>query len=456
MERSEERTRPSICRLAPFETGTEVEVVDDDASDVDHIVMIRLAGAGDSPWVTVGVDGRTAVVSDLSPESEYELFAARVSDPNQRSRTRLIRTGTYPDRVVNYVHPRDDAYAFSGRYPSSPTLVRTPAGTLLAAMDIFESGGPQNLTLLFRSEDDGRTWNYACDLFPAYWGALFVHRRVVYFLGTNTENGHVLIGASHDDGRTWTKPTVLFVGGGGRETCGYQRQPMPIIEYNGSLVTSIDYGSWTSPNRYGVGTLSVDAAADLLEPTNWTVSDLTYFDRDWPGSPAGGSVSILEGSVYLAADGRLLNLLRIDIRDAVPAHSRACLLELDPKNLEAAPRFLKIIDMPTGSNCRTHVLKDDKTATYWAIGNLVTDNATPRMRNVLGLCSSDDGYEWRVAKVLLDHRHLNPTEVGFQYTSFIIDGDDILYLTRTAINGAHNFHDGNCQTFGLVPSFRNL
>jgi hypothetical protein len=31
--------------------------------------------------------------------------------------------------------------------------------------------------------------------------------------------------------------------------------------------------------------------------------------------------------------------------------------------------------------------------------------------------------------------------VGFQYVDFLIENGDIYYLSRTAINGAHNYHD---------------
>jgi len=112
--------------------------------------------------------------------------------------------------------------------------------------------------------------------------------------------------------------------------------------------------------------------------------------------------------------------------------------------------------MPTGANSRTHVLKNPVGGKYWGIGNLVTNPATPRMRSVMALTVSDDGYAWRTAKILLDYSCLDSKQVGFQYTSFIFDGGDILYLTRTAFNGAHSFYDGNCQTFGVVKDFRVL
>ena len=44
---------------------------------------------------------------------------------------------------------------------------------------------------------------------------------------------------------------------------------------------------------------------------------------------------------------------------------------------------------------------------------------------------------------IIDKRDEDPNFVGFQYVSFIIDGDDILFLSRTAYNSPHNFHDSN-------------
>jgi len=447
-DRAGEKEKPYICRLAPFETGIEVEVLEPGAS-----LHIREKGA-QAPWRVVQTQDCTAVVGGLLPDHEYELFAQDAD--GAQGRLRYARTGFYPDRIINYLHPQDDNYAFSGRYLCSPTLARVPSGALIAGMDVFEGGGPQDLMLLFRSEDNGGTWRYLCDLFPAYWGALFVHRGVLYNLCTHTENGHVLIGASADEGSTWTKPVLLFAGGNGPRSCGFQRQPMPIIAHGGKLITSIDCGAWSSPTKYGTATLSAREDADLLDPASWTISDITYYNKGWPDSPAGGSITLLEGSIYAAGDGRLVNLLRMEMHQCEPSYGKACLLELNPDDLEAAPQFLRIIDMPTGANSRTHILRDPAGGKYWGIGNLVTNPDTPRMRSVLALTVSEEGYNWRVAKILLDYSERNPAEVGFQYTSFIFDGDDILYLSRTSFNGAHNFHDANCQTFGVVKGFRAL
>ena len=43
-----------------------------------------------------------------------------------------------------------------------------------------------------------------------------------------------------------------------------------------------------------------------------------------------------------------------------------------------------------------------------------------------------------------------------QQDLFLFDGSDLLYLSRTAFNGAQNFHDNNYLTFDRVSDFRNL
>lgn len=444
-----------ICRLAPFETGFEFEVLDREKQPTDFLVYIRIRGS-EGAWSAQPFHGNVCRVEQLITETDYEFYVVRQEDPITKSPIRLVRTGFFPDTMVHYVHPDDDVYAFSGHYLCDPTFVRVPSGGLVAAMDLYAKEYPQNLEILFRSDDNGKTWRYLCDLIPAYWGTLFMHKNVLYMLCVSTENGHLMIGASYDEGYTWTRPVLLFVGGNTQKTNGFQRQPMPIIEHDGRLMTSLEFGSWNDPKRYGIGILSAGANDNLLDPQSWTLSDLTYYDYNWPGSPTGGIIALLEGSLYVAKDGKLLNLLRMQIDKCTPNHGKACLLEADSKDPEKAPSFHSIIDMPTGANSRTHILKDPVGGKYWGIGNLITDPEKPWMRNILALVVSDDGYSWHVAKLLLDYRHLDHKKVGFQYTSFIFDGDDILYLSRTSFNGAHSFHDANCQTFGVIHNFRML
>ena len=79
-------------------------------------------------------------------------------------------------------------------------------------MDVFKGGEAQDLTLIFRSDDDGKTWKYRSELFPCFWGKMFIHRGELYMLGCSTEYGDMLIGKSSDGGVTFGMPTVLLRG----------------------------------------------------------------------------------------------------------------------------------------------------------------------------------------------------------------------------------------------------
>ena len=51
---------------------------------------------------------------------------------------------------------------------------------------------------------------------------------------------------------------------------------------------------------------------------------------------------------------------------------------------------------------------------------------------------------------------MDPQEAGFQYVDYEFEGDDIIFLCRTALNKPHGFHDSNYQTFDRVKNFRKL
>ena len=57
---------------------------------------------------------------------------------------------------------------------------------------------------------------------------------------------------------------------------------------------------------------------------------------------------------------------------------------------------------------------------------------------------------------IFDYRDCSPWKVGFQYVDFEFDGDDIIFLCRTAINNANSYHDSNYSTFHRIKNFRNL
>ncbi len=81
-----------------------------------------------------------------------------------------------------------------------------------------------------------------------------------------------------------------------------------------------------------------------------------------------------------------------------------------------------------------------------------------RVRNRLVIASSPNLREWTVHKVLLSHP--DPLKHGFQYVEWQVDGNDIVYVVRTAFDdeegNAVNYHNTNYMTFHRLEDFRTL
>ncbi len=456
----EEAMRPFVARIAPHENWFEAEWLDNGAPEEAHMVHWRKKDSG-AKFLTQALSSNTFSVHGLEENGEYEFYISRGQE-SAKSELRYVRTGPVPGsnhgepgNIINYLHPSDKIYAFSGRALCSPSFVKLENGVLLASMDVFASGEPQNLVLLFRSDDGGVNWRYVTDLFPCYWATLFTHKGRLYMQACSTEYGDILIGESKDEGKTWSKPVRLFVGSSSNRAAGWQRTPMPILRYNGRLWVSVDYGAWAEGGHF-VGVLSIGEDEDLLVSENWICSELVAYDSAWPGAPEGKSSGLLEGNMVVDREGRLLNILRVGLIGCKPDHGLAVALEADANAPEKALRFHSFIEIPSGSNSKTHIVYDAVSDRYIAIGNICVDPATPGQRNVLALEYSRDLIHWRIARLLLDYREEKAGDVGFQYIYFIIDGDDILYLSRTSLNGARNFHDANYSVMHRVKDFRAL
>ena len=52
--------------------------------------------------------------------------------------------------------------------------------------------------------------------------------------------------------------------------------------------------------------------------------------------------------------------------------------------------------------------------------------------------------------------HVDGERIQELYVDFFFEGDDLVYLCRTALNGAHNYHDANYSTFHRLSHFRDL
>jgi hypothetical protein len=78
------------------------------------------------------------------------------------------------------------------------------------------------------------------------------------------------------------------------------------------------------------------------------------------------------------------------------------------------------------------------------------------VRNTLALLRSTNLRDWELRSILLHHPDVS--RHAFQYVDWIVAGDDLLAVSRTAHadggSGAHNAHDANFLTFHRFAGFR--
>lgn len=435
---------PYICRIVPYETSIRFEWLA--TVGESYSVFYRKRDEGDFLFLA-DTDKSFYVIEGLEPDTDYEFYVSR---GDKKSRVRLARCGVSVGCAVNYLHPDDTAYSFSGRYICSPSFVRHPDGYLLASMDLYAHAHPQNLTLIFRSDDDGKSWSYVSELMPCFWGDLFVHNGALYMLACSTEYGDLLIGRSDDGGKTFSAPVCLLRGANGKDgSTGVHKNPQNFLLHKGRLYRSMEWGSWGN-KEYGhaamVASFSVDS--DPLDPNSWSFSEPAPFPCDHPdfiGMPA--NTMTIEGTLTVDPEGRLLNIMRFG------KYHKAIVYEVNTEDPEAKLTYLRQMDFPANYSKFT-IKYDGKSGYYYTICTRVWDETKTSARNLLSFMRSRDLESWELVLDIFDYRDCDEKKIGFQYVVFEIEGDDVIFLCRTAINGANSFHDSNYSTFHRIRNFR--
>lgn len=436
-----------ICRIVPDENKIRFEWLP--MGERSYSIYYKKRGDGDfihwadTKYTYCEIDGLTC-------DADYEFYVAA---GKKKSRVRLARCGrSAGGSTVNYLHPDDEAYAFSGRYLCSPSLVRHPDGFLLASMDLYASDHPQNLTLIFRSDDEGESWHYQCELMPCFWGTLFIHRGELYMLSCSTEYGDLLIGRSTDGGKSFSAPVCLLRGSNGKSgNCGVHKNPQNILTHDGRLYATLEWGTWKN-REYGHAAMvmSCNEDDDLLDPRSWSFSEPVKFDRFVPElASLPMNTMTIEGTPVLAPDGKLLNIMRFG------RYNTALVYEIDKNDPDAPLSFSRLMDF--SANYSKFMIKlDEVSGYYYTIGTRVYSPQKLSARDLLSLMRSRDLVSWEIVCDLFDYRSIDTSSIGFQYVTFEIEGDDIIFLCRTAFNGAHNYHDANYSVFHRIKDFRTI
>lgn len=429
-----------ICAIAPLTTQLRFDWLPL-FEGAQYGIFLRKRNAGEFRKIADTMEC-SCTIEGLESECDYEFY---VSCGEQKSRVRLARCGESFGTVVNYLHPDDEAYAFSGRYLCSPSIVRHPDGFLLASMDLH-ADSPQNLTLIFRSDDEGKSWKYVSELFPAFWTKLFVHRGALYALAASTESGDLLIGRSDDGGYTFCEPTVLLRGSNGKAgNAGLHKNPQPVVEFGGRLWNSFEWGSWGS-GYHAMSVMSVPVDADLLDADQWAFAEPVKYDPNWNGTPGKMLTETIEGCL-VPVNGKLYNYMRFNCKE--PTWGRALRLEVDTEHPENSLQFKDFVYFPACYS-KFSIKYHEKRGKYYSVATRVTDKETSWHRTLLSLMVSDDGVHWEVERDIIDKRQEDPKKYGFQYVDFLIEGDEILFLCRTAMNDANSYHNSNYSIFDRI------
>lgn len=357
--------------------------------------------------------------------------------------------------VINHISQQE------GRYVGSPSICVLPDGCYLASHDEFGPQSTENvsaITHVFLSTDKGVTWKQVARLDGQFWSTLFVHKGSVYIMGCKKAHGNVVIRRSNDDGHTWTTPDNasdgLILEG------KYHTAPVPVIIHKGRIWRAVEDASspdkrW--PQRYSAMILSAPVNSDLLNAKSWRRSNFLRIDTTCLNHRLRGW---LEGNAVVAPDGSVMDILRTEVTDSPDDYAAFVKISRHGKkaSFDAATGFFPF----PGGGKKFTIRYDESTHLYWTLVNpkflQVPDKKRYSVRNILSLCSSPDLKNWTQHKVILFH----PERLyhAFQYVDWQIDGNDMIFASRTAYDdstgGAHSFHDANYLTFYRIPNFRSL
>lgn len=356
-------------------------------------------------------------------------------------------------------------------YLGSPALIRLPDGAIVACHDYFYDepeafrGSHPRLTAVYRSEDDGRSFQHISNIIGAFWSTLFLHRGALYLLGCDRCFGSIVIRRSDDGGFSWSWPVdetsgLLFRGGEGMTPPNYHGAPVPVAFHNGRIYRAFEdnvTGHW--PTGFQALVISAPEDADLLDAASWRMSNKLPFDAgkvpaDWGDHGPG----FLEGNVIAGPDGTLWDIMRLSTE---PYSDYAAMVKVSPGGETVSLDYEHdIIHLPGGTHKFT-IRRDPVTGIYLTLSNNNTVPGSASQRNILSLSASENLRDWRVVKTLLrDESGLREEDsirlTGFQYADWQFDGDDLICLVRTAYRGAVRFHDSNRITFHVLKGFRNL
>ncbi len=356
-------------------------------------------------------------------------------------------------------------YAWDNRklISDAPALVKLSDGTLLCSVELWSRDGfkgcdrlaeklyGRNRCLIFASTDGGATWGERSRI-PFATGKFLLHKGKLYFIGSGIEWQGLYITHSTDGGQTWTDPVQLRKGKVYAASTGWAVRGKTLYWAADDMNPSV--------KDRAVFAFCCDLSKDPLDAASWRFSN----DERHPGLPQSLGAGSHNGGKWLepnvvVVDGKLLVLVRVrtsqgNVDGNVPNVSAICNLEKDG-NGQLRLKFSHYYPFPGAQN-QFHVVWDEQAELFWMTSNQVTGMAENcyrgwgKERRFLMLHYSRDAQNWFPAGVLAMWRKETQS---FNYCTPVIDGSDLLFVSRTSQDAA-NQHDNDRITFHRLRDFR--
>ncbi len=354
-----------------------------------------------------------------------------------------------------------------------PDLTRLDDGTLLLAAPQWHRPGwdySRRLRLL-RSDDGGLTWVELPGL-PYEEATPFVlDGRLLMFVQEKCHKDFLVV-ASDDRGETWSDPRTVIEG------------PIWNISTSRVLRPEAVYWAmdWDLPDHGhgGKTMLQLDRSMSPLDPGAWTLSNIVR----QPEIPAAmtrnlfpdGNRPQLSGGwrdplVWLEPNtvevrGRIRAFCRCVFDEYAAAHI-AAVFDYDPDANRLS--FTQFAAWP-GAQCKFYIIHDHSASMYWMLSNLITNS-----QDLLGWAEKmrESGYHggpgnerrWLYLHYGIDCLNWFPAGCvarwpdnvyrSFMYPSAVVDGDDIVVLSRTSRDSGDQ-HDADLCTIHRIRNYRSL
>lgn len=333
--------------------------------------------------------------------------------------------------------------ASGGSFVGSPSMVVLPDGDILSKHDVFGPSSSSNVTHVFRSTDGGTSWHEVAGspVQPLFWATIFHQHGNVYLMGTAGAYKDAVIYKSNDNGEHWSGPTVLLHG-------TYHTGDTPVLRAHGRIYKTYEHNlhppGWAQ--NFQPVVMSAPENADLSEPASWTVTNEAPVQ------------SVLEGNPVEGPDGTVYDILR---QAADPTSAFVTKVSPDNKTLSVVGKT----PFPYGVSVNKFFITYDKASDrYLMAGNpqplTFAAHNLPAVRNVLALYESQgDPFHWKYVRTLIeDDQNISwndsLTHTAFSQPTLLIEGDDLLVASRTAYDGAANYHNSNRLTVHRFTHFR--